>query len=147
MQDRIERTTHIPTDIDTVWHALTTSEGIRSWFGDTAEIDLRPGGEAWFGWSEYGDAFHAIVEAVDPPHRFAYRWTHASSVRADESPTTLVEFTLTEDTSGTTVTVVESGFEALPAEIRVQSFSDNTSGWQAEMADLVRFLTAERTRS
>jgi uncharacterized protein YndB with AHSA1/START domain len=44
MQDSIERTTHIPVDIETVWEALTTAEGIRRWFGDEAEIDLRPGG-------------------------------------------------------------------------------------------------------
>ena len=54
MRDIIERTIHIPVDIERVWEALTSADGIDNWFGDQAEIDLRPGGEARFGCTESG---------------------------------------------------------------------------------------------
>jgi uncharacterized protein YndB with AHSA1/START domain len=142
MQDSIERTTHIPADIETVWEALTTAEGIRSWFGDEAEIDLRPGGEARFGWTEYGSSSHAIVVHVDRPTGFSYRWAAGDADRADTGPSTLVEFTMTEQNGGTDVSLRESGFSLLPPEIMEQSLKDNTSGWNAELQDLHDYLVA-----
>lgn len=140
MQDTIERTIHIPADIETVWEALTTAEGIRTWFGDEAEIDLKPGGEARFGWTEFEASAHAIVVNVDKPTRFSYRWAASGSERADTGSSTLVEFTLDATDTGTNVTVVESGFASLPAEIYEHSISENTSGWKAEMQDLHDYL-------
>jgi uncharacterized protein YndB with AHSA1/START domain len=140
MQDSIERTTHIPADIETVWEALTTAEGIRRWFGDEAEIDLRPGGEARFGWTGYGSSSHAIVVDVDRPKRFSYRWTAGDADRVDTGPSTLVEFTMVERNGGTEVSLRESGFASLPPEIIEQSFKENSSGWDAEMRDLHDYL-------
>jgi uncharacterized protein YndB with AHSA1/START domain len=142
MQDTIERSVTIPADIESVWDALTTQEGIRSWFGDQVEIDLRPGGEAMFGWSEYGDGSHAIVQEVVRPTRFSYRWTAGDAKRVDTGPSTLVEFTLSADGTSTVVTVLESGFASLPVEIAERALADNTSGWKSEMQDLVDYLTA-----
>ena len=141
MNDLIERTVTIPADIETVWDALTTRQGIENWFGDEVEIDLKPGGEAYFGWSEYGEAAHAIVQEVSKPHRFSYRWVAVNTDRVDSGPSTLVEFTLSSEDAGTVVTVVESGFAALPAEIAAQCLADNMSGWKAEMQDLIDYLT------
>jgi uncharacterized protein YndB with AHSA1/START domain len=142
MQDTIERTIHIPVDIETVWEALTSAEGISLWFGDEAEIDLRPGGEARFGWTEYEASSHAIVVEVDRPTRFSYRWTAGDADRADMGPSTLVEFTLVERSGGTDVSLRESGFASLPTEIIEQSLKENTSGWKAEMQDLHDYLVA-----
>ncbi len=142
MDDTIERSVTIPADIESVWDALTTREGIRSWFGDQVEIDLRPGGEAMFGWSEYGEGSHAIVQEVVRPTRFSYRWTAGDAQRADTGPSTLVEFSLSTDGASTVVTVVESGFASLPADIAERTLADNTSGWESEMQDLVDYLTA-----
>jgi uncharacterized protein YndB with AHSA1/START domain len=140
MQDTIERTIFVSAAIDVVWEALTTAEGIRSWFGDQAEIDLRPGGEARFGWPEYEASSHAIVVVVDEPTRFSYRWAATGVERADTGPSTLVEFTLVESDAGTEVTVLESGFASLPSDIIEESLRDNTSGWKAEMQDLLEYL-------
>lgn len=147
MQDTIERSVTIPAGIEAVWSALTTREGIRSWFGDIVEIDLKPGGEASFGWSEYGETVHAIVQDVDPPTRFSYRWVAVNTDRVDTGPSTLVEFTLSTDGSSTEVTVVESGFAALPSDIAEKCLADNTSGWKAEMQDLVDYLSAAAAAS
>lgn len=140
MQDTIERSIQIAADIDTVWIALTTAEGIRLWFGDEVEIDLRPGGEARFGWTEYNASSHAIVVDVERPYRFSYRWTATGSERVDTGHSTLVEFALSQSDDGTVVTVVESGFASLPADIYEENLRENTSGWKAEMQDLHDYL-------
>jgi uncharacterized protein YndB with AHSA1/START domain len=142
MHDTIERSVTIPAGIDAVWDALTTQKGIRSWFGDEVEIDLRPGGEAMFGWSEYGESAHAIIQEVHRPTRFSYRWVAVNTDRVDTGPSTLVEFSLSSAGATTIVTVVESGFAALPADIAEKRLADNTSGWKAEMQDLIDYLTA-----
>jgi uncharacterized protein YndB with AHSA1/START domain len=142
MQDTIERTIEIPVDIETVWSALTTADGIREWFGDEAEIDLRPGGEARFGWTAYGSSSHAIVVAVMRPHGFSYRWAASGSERVETGPSTLVEFTLSSTDDGTKVTVRESGFASLPPEIIEDSLRENTLGWKSEMQDLHDYLVA-----
>lgn len=142
MQNTIERTAYIPVGIETVWEALTSASGIRGWFGDEVEIDLRPGGEARFGWTEYGASSHAIVVAVDRPTHFSYRWAARGTERADVGPSTLVEFVLVAQDGGTSVHVRESGFASLPSEIVEESLRENTSGWKAEMQDLVDYLVA-----
>lgn len=145
MQDTIERTIFVAADVDRVWDALTTAAGIRGWFGDEAEIDLRPGGEARFGWTEYGDSSHAIVVEVERPTRFSYRWAASGVDRADTGPSTLVVFTMADVDGGTNVTVVESGFASLPLEIIEKSLEENTAGWKAEMQDLRDHLASINT--
>ena len=145
MQDIIKSSVTIPADIETVWEALTTREGIESWFGDEIQIDLTPGGEASFGWSEYAETAHAIVQDVVRPTRFSYRWVAVNTDRVDSGPSTLVEFSLATDGSKTVVTVVESGFASLPVDIAERCLAENTSGWKAELQDLVDFLTGAHT--
>ena len=73
--DRIEREITIAAPVERVWSVLTEADHIAGWFADAgAEIDLRPGGALVMRWEEYGIA-RARVEAVEPPRRFAYRWT------------------------------------------------------------------------
>ena len=48
--DRIERTVELAHPPATVWAAITTAEGLGTWFGNEATIDLRPGGAARMKW-------------------------------------------------------------------------------------------------
>jgi uncharacterized protein YndB with AHSA1/START domain len=145
VQDSIERSVSIAADIETVWSALTTPTGIREWFGDEAEVDLRPGGEARFGWTDYGASVHAVIEVVERPYKFSYRWAASGTDRVGDGPSTLVEFRLTSEAADTIVTVCESGFTSLPESIREGSFADNTSGWRVEMQDLADHLAKAQT--
>lgn len=138
--DRIERDVVVKAAPDRVWAALTTARGLAGWFGDVAEIDLRPGGTARFGWTRLGQTVHAVVDAVDPPHRFAFRWALQPDTPVDAGPTTHVAFTLLPVAGGTRIRVVETGFAALPDDIRTHHFDENTAGWQSELADLVAYL-------
>jgi len=72
-QDRIEREILIEAPRERVWAVLTNPEHVAKWFGDAAEIDLQPGGKAAFGWAGHG-TYKAVVERVEPPEFFSYRW-------------------------------------------------------------------------
>ncbi|MGO1052683.1 SRPBCC family protein [Crossiella sp. CA198] len=139
--DRIERQIQIAAPVERVWAVLTEPTHIAQWFGQTAEVDLRPGGAASFGWTEHGTS-HAVVERVEPPSFFSYRWNLVDHGPAEQGKTTLVEFTLAEKGEGTELTVVETGFSALevPAERQLQHSQDNTGGWKAELDELIEYV-------
>lgn len=77
-----------------------------------------------------------VIEAVEPTHRFAFRWQS----NVGDVPMTRVEFTLELHAEGTRLRVVESGFATLPPELRAHA--RNAEGWQRELADLARYLSA-----
>lgn len=139
-QDRIEREIVVRADLEETWSAITQPERVSTWFGTHTEIDLRPGGAALFVWEPH-ERFHAVVEVVDPPRRFAYRWNlaaGAAGTAVDEGPSTLVEFTLEEAPGGTRIRLVESGFDAIPEGVRRRS--ENEKGWTEELGDLAKVL-------
>jgi uncharacterized protein YndB with AHSA1/START domain len=141
--DRIEREIFINAPQNAVWAALTESGHVARWFGDSAEVDLQPGGKMVFGWTEYGN-HHAVVERVEPPSFFSYRWGHGAEVMPTAGNSTLVEFTLTPAESGTTLRVVETGFASLDGsdQERATAVTENTEGWASELAELQQY--AER---
>ena len=138
--DRIEREIFIKASQDRVWAALTEPEHIARWFGDSAEVDLQPGGKMVFGWTEYGN-HHAVVERVEPPGFFSYRWGHGAEVVPAAGNSTLVEFTLTPAGSGTVLRVVETGFAGLDGsdEEKATAVRENTEGWANELGELQQY--------
>jgi uncharacterized protein YndB with AHSA1/START domain len=137
--DTIERELLLPAPPERVWDALTDPTQVSQWLGTEAEIELRPGGAAAFGWPEEG-RFLARVEDVDRPRRFSFRWAHECDTPVDQGPNTLVAFTLEPFGAGTRLRLKESGFASLPEKIQAQALRDNSAGWQEELADLARYL-------
>jgi uncharacterized protein YndB with AHSA1/START domain len=143
--DRIEREITIAAPVERVWSVLTEAEHINGWFADAgAEIELRPGGALVMRWEEYGMT-RARVEAVEPPRRFAYRWTaHHAKPGAEPEPgnSTLVEFTLAPEDGATRLRVVETGFAALAItdEQRQGNYEDNVGGWKQVLAQLDAYV-------
>jgi uncharacterized protein YndB with AHSA1/START domain len=137
--DRIERTVELAHPPEKVWAALTTAEGLGSWFGDAAEIDLRPGGAGSMRWTAEGFAVRMRVERVEPPTVFGYTWD-IYGLPEEDPRRTYVEFTLEPVASGTRLTVVESGFAQLPDEIYRKAFDGNTEGWGKELGELAAYL-------
>jgi uncharacterized protein YndB with AHSA1/START domain len=137
--DRIERTVELTPPPARVWTALTTAEGLAAWFGDGAEIDLRPGGAGELRWDAKTSAFR--VERVEEPRVFGFTWPIHGLPDSDPRRT-YVEFTLEPAGAGTRLTVVETGFAQLsPAEHEV-AHGGNVEGWGAELGDLVKHLDA-----
>lgn len=137
-----------------MWAAISNSEEFGRWFGvrfdgpfvagesvkgmmTPTEVDEKVAAmqEPYAG---EADAWQIVV--VEPPRRLVLRWhpyAVESGSREPEAPTTLVEFTLTEADGGVLLRIVESGFDAIPAERRISAFEANAEGW-AHQAELVR---------
>jgi uncharacterized protein YndB with AHSA1/START domain len=139
--DRIEREVTIAAPVDRVWAVITEAEHIGRWFGDAgAEIELRPGGRFTCTWKEHGTV-RAIVERVEAPHFFSYRWARPVNAEVQPGNSTLVEFSLTPDGSGTRLRVVESGFRELDLsdEERAKYAAGNIEGWASELSELAGY--------
>jgi uncharacterized protein YndB with AHSA1/START domain len=130
-EDRIERDTLIAASLERVW-SLVTQPGF--WVADEASLAgtvAREGETTVAKNSKYGD-FPVRVEKVVPQTYVAYRWASAfSGEELRDDNTTLVEFTLTPESDGTRLRVVESGFAALAGsdELRRRAREDNAGGW------------------
>ncbi|AXB47653.1 SRPBCC domain-containing protein [Amycolatopsis albispora] len=138
--DRIERTVEVAQPPAKVWAALTTAEGLGTWFGNEATIDLRPGGAAQLKW-DTGDTADLRVERVEEPSVFGFTW-HIYGLPEDDPRRTYVEFTLEPAGGGTRLTVVESGFGQLTEDAHEKAYGGNTEGWRLELGELVEYLDA-----
>jgi uncharacterized protein YndB with AHSA1/START domain len=100
----MERSIELETDIEDVWSALTKPERLSEWFGATAvEAELRPGGRITFEGD--GTVWRGLVDEVDRPHVFAFRWLPRPGDPLGER--TRVEFRLSPVPGGTRLTVHE----------------------------------------
>jgi len=139
MPDRIEQRVTINAPLDRVWELVSTPGW---WVPSTSEEppDRAVGHRVVRESAKWG---RFPVEVVDmrPPAYAAFRWA-SQSPGADLAPgnTTLVEFFVAQAGDAVTVTVVESGFDALdvPDEVRQAAVKDNTGGWESELAGLAK---------
>lgn len=135
MSDIIERTLELQASPGEVWRALTEPAGLAGWFSDRAEVHLK-GDEGCFEWDEHG-RYAMRIEACEPMTRFAWRWARDPGVPLEQSPSTLVEWSLTpREDGGTTLFLRESGFK------RDEDRQQNEGGWTAELGELVELLAA-----
>ena len=71
---RIEREIMIDAPVEVVWRTITEPDQISQWFADRVELVVEPGA---LGFMEFGDqGGPVVVETVDPPTRFSFRWNH-----------------------------------------------------------------------
>ena len=147
MQDSIKKTIEIAAPIDEVWQALTDHEEFGAWFeiklASKFEVGQVTYGEmSCEGWE--GTSVWFKTTTMDAPTRFCFRWPYEAAVTAEDaenpSLTTLVEFTLEKISSGTRLTVLESGFNSLPEDRRVQAFRDNTGGWEVQTNNIRNYV-------
>ena len=83
------------------------------------------------------------VQRMEPERLFSFTWhPYAIDPAVDYSsePVTLVEFTLEAIPGGTLLTVVESGFAALPAHRRDEAFRMNDQGWSIQVQNISQHL-------
>jgi uncharacterized protein YndB with AHSA1/START domain len=138
--DRIERTISVAHPPAKVWDAITTAEGLGTWFGHKATVDLRVGGVAQVTWD--GESTHELrIERLEPPRVLGWTWG-IFGLPEDDPRRTYVEFTLEPDASGTRLTVVETGFAQLPSDLHSGAYPANAEGWLRELDELVDYLNA-----
>jgi uncharacterized protein YndB with AHSA1/START domain len=146
--DRIEKKILLKAPRSRVWKALTDAGQFGEWFGVSLEGEgtFRPGqamtGRITSPGYEHIE-MHAVVEAVEPERRFSWRWHPGEpdpAVDYTSEPMTLVEFDLEEVEGGTLLTVVETGFDSIPASRRAEVFRANDGGWAEQLVNIERFL-------
>ena len=144
--DQIKRQIALRAPQERVWQALTDYRKFGQWFCVNLEVPFVVGEKA-YGQMTYPGFEHfrleVVVVAIEPMTRFAYTWhPYAVDPKVDysnETPTT-VEFTLEPTREGTLLTVVESGFDAVPEWRRSEAFRMNEGGWKSQMNNIEKYL-------
>jgi uncharacterized protein YndB with AHSA1/START domain len=140
--DRIEKKIQLRAPRARVWRALTDSAEFGTWFRVKLDGPFAVGKNVTGNVTHPGYEhvkFEALVEKMDAERLFTFRWhPYAVDPKVDYSkePTTLVEFHLEPTKEGTSLTVVESGFDKLPAHRRDEAFRMNSGGWEAQMQNI-----------
>jgi uncharacterized protein YndB with AHSA1/START domain len=125
----IEREIMIDAPVEVVWRTITEPDQISLWFADKVELEVKPGARGYMGFGDQGGP--VMVETVDPPTRFSFRWNHPAGEEPAVGNSFLVEFILAGEGSTTRLRVVESGLNALPwPEAEKQRYADeHNHGW------------------
>ena len=98
----IERDILIEAPIEVVWRTVTEPDQMALWFADKVDIEVKPGAHGYMGFGEQGGP--VVVEAVEPPTRFAFRWNHPAGEEPTATNSLLVEFTLSPEGEHTRLT-------------------------------------------
>ena len=160
--DRIEKEVLLKAPLERVWRAISDADEFGQWFGVRFDGPFVPGAslngvvtptavdddvakaqEPHAGTSDIWQ-----IVAVEPQSRLAFRW-HPYGVDEGADPstavTTLVEFTLEPKPDGVLLRIVESGFDALPADRRASAFEGNSEGWAAQTRLVAKYLSLHET--
>ncbi|MCC7276414.1 MAG: SRPBCC family protein [Alphaproteobacteria bacterium] len=142
MVDRIEKVIELRASVERVWRALTDHEEFGTWFRVKLDGPFVAGGESR-GRITYPGFEHvewkARVVTMERPRLFSFTWhPYAIDPAVDYSGElpTLVEFRLEPIATGTRLTLVESGFDALPIGRRPDAFRMNERGWTEQMRNI-----------
>ena len=146
--DRIEKQVTLDAPRSRVWRALTDVTQFNAWFGVSLAGSFVPGAEVR-GPLTHPKYSHVTVtlwiEAVEPERHFSFRWHPYAiepNVDYDSEPTTLVSFTLEDANGGTKLSIVESGFDAIPESRRAKAFAANAGGWNGQAENIRKFVEA-----
>jgi uncharacterized protein YndB with AHSA1/START domain len=167
MQDRIEKQVTLRAPVSRVWRAIAVARAFGQWFGFELEGEFAPGKrmtgvfkgtlseDAILAFQKSkglppsrvkvpaGSTMFCTVERVEPERYFSFRWVPYgidAEADPDNEPTTLVEFRLDEVPEGTRLTIVESGFDRVPAHRRQRAFLMNEGGWSSQASNIKRYV-------
>jgi uncharacterized protein YndB with AHSA1/START domain len=147
--DRIEKQVTLDAPRSRVWRALTDVAQFSAWFGVSLGAPFAPGKEisGKINIKNYDHVTMTIwIDKMEPERFFSFRWhPYAVEPGVDYSaePTTLVSFTLEEAAGGTQLTIVESGFSAIPESRRAKAFAMNQGGWNGQAENIRKFLAGQ----
>jgi uncharacterized protein YndB with AHSA1/START domain len=155
--DRIEKRVFLRAPQERVWQAISDATQFGDWFGVEFDGTFAPGAQltakirptkadpkvAKMQERYTGMAMAIYVETIEPITVFSFRWhpfAIDSTVDYSREPMTLVTFTLEPAGDGTTLTIVESGFDAIPLERRADAFEANNEGWELQAQMIEKYL-------
>lgn len=166
--DRIEKQVTLRAPISRVWRAIADAKEFGRWFGVELDGEFAPGKEITGTFAEgvheecvaqqtslglppsevklpERHAVFGTVERIEPERYFSFRWIpYGIDAEIDplNEPTTLVELRLESVAGGTRLTIVESGFDRVPAHRRERAFRMNEWGWAGQMGSIQAYVEA-----
>ncbi|HEX4219240.1 MAG TPA: SRPBCC domain-containing protein [Acidimicrobiales bacterium] len=126
----IEREIVIEAPAEVVWRTITEPDQMSLWFASRVDLVVEPGAHGYMGFGDQGGP--VVVERVDPPSCFSFRWNHPPDEEPVVGNSMLVEFTLTpEGDQRTRLRVSESGHELRdwPDEEKQRYADEHREGW------------------
>lgn len=163
----IEKRVTLRAPVSRVWRALADANEFGSWFGFRFDGEFAPGkvvrGTFQGKLDEAALLEHqkrlgvspskvklpapnstfCTIERVEPERYLSFRWIPYgidAEIDPEHEPTTLVEFRLEPVPEGTLLTIVESGFDRVPAHRRERAFRMNEGGWAAQADNLKKHV-------
>lgn len=149
MSDSIVKTIAIDAPVERVWAALTDHAKFGQWF--QVEIDQpfvaglpSTGRMTYPGFEDM--PWEAQIVAIEPMTRFVYKWPATggdktaveTAIPAQEWTT--VEFILVPSPGGTSLTVTESGFDAIAEPRRTNVMRSNDGGWAEQLRNIKAYV-------
>ncbi len=140
----IERELLIDAPAEVVWRTITEPEQMSRWFADRVDLVVEPGAHGYLGFGDQSG--RVVVESVDPPTHFSFRWNPPGEEDPVAGNSILVEFTLTpEGDERTRLRVTESGHELLDwPRAEKQRYADEHQGGWGEYLDRLASVLATR---
>ncbi len=142
----IERDVVIEAPVEVVWRTITEPDQMSQWFADRVDLVVEPGAHGYMGFGDQGGP--VVVEAVEPPTRFSFRWNHPRGEEPVAGNSMLVEFTLTsEGAERTRLRVSESGHELCDwSDAEKGRYADeHRTGWGEYLGRLAGMLAARQS--
>lgn len=161
--DRIQKTIILRAPISRVWQAIANAKEFGRWFGVNLDGEFEVGkpiiGSFAVAINEAAILEHqkklglprskvklpeksfvfCTAERIEPEEYFSFRWIPYgidADIDPETEPTTLVEFRLEKVEEGTRLTIMESGFERVPAHRRERAFRMNEGGWAGQTQNI-----------
>jgi uncharacterized protein YndB with AHSA1/START domain len=141
----IEREVLIEAPVEVVWRTVTEPDQMSLWFAERVDLVVEAGAHGYLSFGDQGGP--VVVETVDPPKLFSFRWNHPQAEEAVVGNSMLVEFTLTpEGAERTRLRVTESGHELRDwPDAEKQRYADeHNEGWGEFLDRLAGVFVARR---
>ena len=147
--DRIERSVVVAAPRERVWRALSNAEEFGTWFNADLDGQTFAPGQRTRGRIKHKGFEHVwfdiVIDRIEPQRLLSYRWhpyPMDPAIDYEQEEPTLVTFTLDDAPggAGTRLTVVESGFDKVPPQRRLEAFRMNSNGWDGQMRNIVRHV-------
>ena len=124
----VERSIWINAPRERVWRAITDPEQVQQWFSPGTQwhgTGLEVGGKLYVTNAETGGEMYVqMIEIVNPPQQLVTR----SVPEAGNFPS-VTNWMLAEENSGTRLTIIYSGYELMPTDVRQQRMDENSFGF------------------
>jgi uncharacterized protein YndB with AHSA1/START domain len=139
--EKIEKKITINASVEKVWKALTDQNELKEWMQMPTTFEPVVGKEFTFksekmeNWDGY---FYCRVMQVEINKKLVYTW-NASMINAE----TLVTILISEKSGKTELTLIHTGWEKLPADIRTERIEGHTKGWELRFVQKLSELLSE----